>query len=82
MAEIHGGSPYGAGTIASSDGSRQPSELELQIAQHQGSHFAQIVTALKIGRAALPPKAANPPDPKQDTGASKSDRPASSSVKK
>jgi hypothetical protein len=53
------------GTLAGNDGSRKPTDLELKIAEHQGSHFTQIATALKIGRAALPPKDANPPDPKQ-----------------
>jgi hypothetical protein len=38
----------------------------LQVAEHQGTHFTQIAAALKIGRAALPPKEANPPDPKRD----------------
>jgi NAD(P)H dehydrogenase (quinone) len=76
MDEIHGGSAYGAGTFSKADGSRQPSQLELQIAEHQGSHLTQIATALKIGRAALPPKEASPPDPKQG------DRPPSSSSKK
>ena len=56
---------YFKGTFAGSDGSRQPTELELNIAEHQGSHLTQIATALKIGRAALPPKDANPPDAKQ-----------------
>jgi len=65
------------GTYAGHDGSRQPSQLELQIAEHQGSHLTQIATALKIGRAALPPKEANPPDPKQDDGQTKTDRPPS-----
>jgi NAD(P)H dehydrogenase (quinone) len=35
MNEITGGSPYGAGTLAGSDGSRQPSENELAIARFQ-----------------------------------------------
>jgi NAD(P)H dehydrogenase (quinone) len=65
MNEVHGGSAYGAGTFASADGSRTPSDLELKVAEHQGTHFTQVATALKIGRAALPPKDANPPDPKQ-----------------
>ena len=52
MDEIHGGSPYGAGTYTGADGSRQPSQLELQIAEHQGKHFAQIAATLKAGRAA------------------------------
>ncbi|KAG7667391.1 hypothetical protein Ndes2526B_g04089 [Nannochloris sp. 'desiccata'] len=42
----HGGSPWGAGTLAGPDGSRQPSELELEYAEHQGSHFA--ATAKKL----------------------------------
>lgn len=42
MEEILGGSPYGAGTLAGSDGSRQPSQLELNIAKFQGRHVAEI----------------------------------------
>lgn len=37
--EVHGGSPWGAGTISGSDGSRQPSELELKIHEIQGKTF-------------------------------------------
>lgn len=44
--EVHGGSPYGAGTIANGDGSRMPSELEKKVAVHQGKHFGGIVTKL------------------------------------
>eukprot|EP01102_Stenamoeba_stenopodia_P015573 TRINITY_DN5328_c0_g2_i1.p1 TRINITY_DN5328_c0_g2~~TRINITY_DN5328_c0_g2_i1.p1 ORF type:complete len:207 (-),score=36.58 TRINITY_DN5328_c0_g2_i1:101-721(-) len=47
---IRGGSPYGAGTIAGGDGSRQPSEKELAIAHHQGEYFAKFTAALKKGR--------------------------------
>ncbi|KAF9558585.1 NADH-quinone oxidoreductase [Agrocybe pediades] len=43
LTEIHGGSPWGAGTFASSDGSRQPTELELEIATIQGESFYNIV---------------------------------------
>ncbi|KAL8215761.1 hypothetical protein R6Q57_022598 [Mikania cordata] len=46
MEEVKGGSPYGAGTYAG-DGSRQPSELELQQAFHQGKHIAIIAKKLK-----------------------------------
>lgn len=49
--EISGGSPYGASTIAGGDGSRQPSENEIAIAQFQGKHVAQTAMALKKGRA-------------------------------
>lgn len=41
--EIHGSSPWGAGCIAGSDGSRQPSELELKIAKIQGAEFAKVL---------------------------------------
>jgi len=46
MQEISGGSPYGATTLASSDGSRMPSENELNIARFQGRHVAQITQKL------------------------------------
>lgn len=46
MTEISGGSPYGAGTLASTDGSRQPSENELSIARFQGKHVAQLAERL------------------------------------
>ncbi|CAN1165914.1 Probable NAD(P)H dehydrogenase (quinone) FQR1-like 1 [Linum perenne] len=46
MEEVKGGSPYGAGTFAG-DGSRQPSELELGLANHQGKYFAAIAKKLK-----------------------------------
>ncbi len=46
MDEITGGSPYGAGTLANTDGSRQPSENELLIARHQGEHVAKITKKL------------------------------------
>jgi NAD(P)H dehydrogenase (quinone) len=41
--EVHGGSPWGAGTFAGADGSRQPSALELEIAEIQGRTFYQHV---------------------------------------
>jgi NAD(P)H dehydrogenase (quinone) len=44
--EITGGSPYGVTTIAGSDGSRQPSENELEGARHQGALVAE--TAKKL----------------------------------
>jgi NAD(P)H dehydrogenase (quinone) len=44
--EITGGSPYGASTIAGGDGSRQPSENELEGARYQGRKIAQ--TAAKL----------------------------------
>lgn len=47
MTAIHGGSPYGSGTMAGANGSRQPSDLELKLAEHQGSYFTAIVSKLK-----------------------------------
>ena len=46
MGEMSGGSPYGAGTLAGGDGSRQPSENELKIARFQGRHVAGIAAKL------------------------------------
>ncbi|MFZ0426586.1 MAG: NAD(P)H:quinone oxidoreductase [Acidobacteriota bacterium] len=46
MDEITGGSPYGAGTLAGGDGSRRPSENELEIARFQGRHVAEIAKKL------------------------------------
>lgn len=46
MSEISGGSPYGASTIAGGDGSRQPSQNELDGARFQGKYVAGIVKKL------------------------------------
>ena len=46
MAEISGGSPYGATTITGGDGSRQPSENELAMGAFQGKHVATIAKKL------------------------------------
>lgn len=43
LSEVHGGSPWGAGTFAGGDGSRQPTPLELEIAEIQGKHFYETV---------------------------------------
>jgi NAD(P)H dehydrogenase (quinone) len=50
MAEITGGTPYGATTLAGADGKRQPSENELTIARYQGQHVAEIASKLAAGR--------------------------------
>jgi len=49
LAEISGGSPYGASTISGGDGSRMPSENELAMARFQGRHVAQIAAKLAAG---------------------------------
>jgi NAD(P)H dehydrogenase (quinone) len=46
MGEISGGTPYGATTLAGSDGSRTPSANELDIARYQGRHVAEIAAKL------------------------------------
>ena len=46
LEEITGGSPYGATTIAGGDGSRKPSENELEGARYQGRVIAE--TAKKL----------------------------------
>jgi len=43
LTEVHGGSPWGAGTFASGDGSRQPSARELELATIQGRAFYETV---------------------------------------
>lgn len=46
ISEVRGGSPYGAATIAGADGSRQPSEKELELARFQGEHVAKLTVRL------------------------------------
>jgi NAD(P)H dehydrogenase (quinone) len=47
ITEVKGGSPWGAATIAGSDGSRQPSAKELAQARFQGKHVATIAAKLR-----------------------------------
>jgi len=47
ISEVKGGSPWGAGTIAGADGSRQPSAKELAMARFQGKHVATITVKLR-----------------------------------
>ncbi|KAJ5910215.1 hypothetical protein N7504_004858 [Penicillium tannophilum] len=46
--EVHGGSPWGAGTFAAGDGSRQPTALELEIAERQGNDFWTTVSKVNF----------------------------------
>ena len=48
MDQITGGTPYGASTLANTDGSRQPSENELVIARFQGRHVAEIAKKISV----------------------------------
>jgi NAD(P)H dehydrogenase (quinone) len=46
MDQVSGGTPYGATTMAGTDGSRQPTENELKIARYQGKHVTEIARKL------------------------------------
>ena len=48
--EIVGGAPYGATTVAGGDGSRQPSQIDLAGAFHQGEIVARTAAALVAAR--------------------------------
>ncbi|KAF8158778.1 flavoprotein-like protein [Mycena galopus ATCC 62051] len=48
LTEVHGGSPWGAGTFAGADGSRQPTELELEIGHIQGTAFYGVVSKVNF----------------------------------
>ena len=50
--EMSGGTPYGATTIASGNGARQPSPMELEMARIQGRYVADLAAALKRGKRA------------------------------
>jgi len=49
-----GGSPYGPGTLAGGDGSRQPVESELVTARNLGSRVAKVAAGLKHLRQTTP----------------------------
>lgn len=44
-----GGSPYGAATLAGGDGSRKPSEIELDVVKSHAKHFNSIVSQFVKG---------------------------------
>jgi len=44
--EIVGGAPYGATTVAGGDGSRQPTEIDLEGARYQGRRVAEVAIKL------------------------------------
>jgi NAD(P)H dehydrogenase (quinone) len=63
MDQITGGTPYGATTLAGPDGSRQPTENELEGARFQGRHVAEIAARLGGGageRGSAPKEMQNP----------------------
>ncbi|KKZ62191.1 minor allergen Alt a 7 [[Emmonsia] crescens] len=48
LSEVRGGSAWGAGTFAGADGSRQPSDLELQLAEAHGTQFYGAVSKVNF----------------------------------
>ncbi|KAH8107640.1 flavoprotein-like protein [Cristinia sonorae] len=48
LSEVHGGSPWGAGTFTAADGSRQPSALELELGTRHGKYFYGIVSKVSF----------------------------------
>jgi NAD(P)H dehydrogenase (quinone) len=46
--EVRGGSPWGAGTFAAGDGSRQPTAKELELAEAQGKTFYETVAKVSF----------------------------------
>ncbi|PYH99996.1 flavo protein WrbA [Aspergillus ellipticus CBS 707.79] len=46
--EVHGGSAWGAGTFAGADGSRQPTTLELEVAEAQGKAFYEHLAKINF----------------------------------
>jgi hypothetical protein len=56
LSESIGGSPYGPGTLAGTDGSRQAVEAELTTARNLGSRLARAgrLKDLRLSRASAP----------------------------
>ncbi|THV06406.1 1,4-benzoquinone reductase [Dendrothele bispora CBS 962.96] len=48
LEEVRGGSPWGAGTFAGPQGGRQPSPLEIEIANLQGKQFYGVVSKVSF----------------------------------
>ena len=46
--EVRGGSPWGAGTFAGADGSRQPTALEIELATTQGESFGTAISKVNF----------------------------------
>jgi len=48
---VHGGSPWGSGTIAGGDGSRKASPEELEVSTHQGKLIIGYASSMKKGKS-------------------------------
>ncbi|KAG2233413.1 NAD(P)H:quinone oxidoreductase, type IV [Thamnidium elegans] len=51
--EVIGGSAYGCGTVANGDGSRLPTQKELEIAVTQGENFGKVVSTYYKGKSII-----------------------------
>jgi NAD(P)H dehydrogenase (quinone) len=70
MDQMTGGTPYGATTLAGPDGSRQPTENELEGARFQGRHVADIAMRLRLGTVKQYPAPMDIGNPSETLGAS------------
>src|ERR1700739_728043 len=68
MDQVTGGTPYGATTLAGPDGSRQPSDNELEGARFQGRHVAEIAARLERGAGERGPAPKEMENPTETTG--------------
>ncbi len=68
MDEVTGGTPYGATTLAGGDGSRKPSQNELDGARFQGRHVTEIAAKLERGAGERGPAPADMQNPTETTG--------------
>lgn len=55
--KVRGGSPYGATTVAGADGSRLPSEEDLDGARYQGRRIAEVAAKLSLGATPMTKRA-------------------------
>jgi len=46
--EVHGGSPWGAGTYAGQKGERKPTKRELDLAESQGKAFYEVISRVQL----------------------------------
>ncbi|SCW02605.1 LAFE_0F10286g1_1 [Lachancea fermentati] len=74
--EVHGGSAWGAGTLAGPDGSRTASALELRIAETQGKTFYKTVKHFPLGKSEK--ESAKAAQSSQKTAAARQTQPAAS----
>jgi NAD(P)H dehydrogenase (quinone) len=68
MDQVSGGTPYGATTLAGPDGSRQPTDNELDGARFQGRHVAEIAARLERGAGERGPAPKEMRNPTETTG--------------